>query len=61
MSPKKLREMIFGVEIPNILNTNSRRFVENFQRAKRRLQHVLFLNPSSQFFFVILVLWTSRD
>jgi hypothetical protein len=55
--------MIFGVEIPNILNTNSTRFARNFQRAKRKLEQVLFLNlnPSSQANFVILMLWTSRD
>jgi hypothetical protein len=32
-SDQKEGEMIFGVEILNILNTNSTRFVGNFQQA----------------------------
>jgi hypothetical protein len=42
MCHQKEGEMISGVEIPSILNTNSTRFAGNFQRAKRRLQHVFF-------------------
>jgi len=62
VSPKR-RGDDFGMEILNILNTSSTRFIGNFQRAERKLQQVLFVNPnpSSQTNFVILVLWTSRD
>ncbi len=51
------------MKILNILNTNSTRIVGNFQRAKRKLQHIFFLNlnPSNQSNFVMLALWTSRD
>jgi hypothetical protein len=60
---EKEGEMISGLEIPSILNTNSTRFAGNFRRAERRLQEVLFLNlnASSQANFVILILWISRD
>jgi hypothetical protein len=60
---QKKGEMIYGVEIFNILNTNSTRFARNFQRAKRKSQCVLILNlnPSSQANFVILIIWTSRN
>jgi hypothetical protein len=37
VSPKE-RGDDFEMEIPNILNTNSTRFVENFKKAERKLQ-----------------------
>ncbi len=51
------------MEISNILNASSIRFIDNFQVVERSLQHKLFLNlnPSRQTNFVILVLWTSKD
>ncbi len=62
LSPKR-KGGDFDMEIPNILNASSTRFIGNFRVVERMLQHILFLNlnPSSQTNFVILVLWTSKD
>jgi hypothetical protein len=63
LSPKKEGEVVLEMEISNILNASSIRFIDNFQVVERSLQHKLFLNlnPSRQTNFVILVLWTSKD
>ncbi len=54
--------MISGVEIPNILNANSIRFVEIFRNTKKVTTSVIFTSKSFKTSnFVILVLWTSRD
>jgi len=53
----------FGMEIPNILNTSSTRFVKNFQHSKKKVTTGIISKPNSfqSTNFVIIVLWTSRD
>jgi hypothetical protein len=46
---QKEGEMIYGVEIPNIFNTNSTRFAGNFQKGKKKVTiGIIFKHKSFQ-------------
>jgi hypothetical protein len=59
---QKEKEMISGVEIPDIGYTNSIGFAEIFQNKKKVITSVISTSQSLQMSnFVTLILWTSRD